>query len=337
LKIAVLLSGGVDSTIAALLLKEQGHELLGLTMVNWDMEVGAKAAEAARVLGIEHKIVDVRGIFKSSVVDYFCSAYEKGQTPNPCVECNKYIKFGALLDMARADGCDLVATGHYAQVEFDSDRQRYLLKKGVDSKKDQSYFLYGLTQEQLAHIHFPLGGFSKDEVRALAQQKGMQVAESPESQEICFIPEDYREFLTGRIECQSGVIRDAEGRILGQHQGLAFYTIGQRKGLGISGGKPLYVVDMDVEANVLVVGDNQDLFKSSLLASKNNFIYQDKIEWPMQVDAKIRYAAKPADATIYMEDNIARVEFAEPQRAITPGQSVVYYLGEYVLGGGLIC
>ncbi|PKM76038.1 MAG: tRNA 2-thiouridine(34) synthase MnmA [Firmicutes bacterium HGW-Firmicutes-15] len=337
MKIAVLLSGGVDSTIAALCLKEQGYELLGLTMVNWDMGVGDKAAEAARMMGIEHKIVDMRGRFKESVVDYFCSAYEKGQTPNPCVECNKYIKFGALLEKAQSEGCDMVATGHYAQVEFDSDRQRYLLKKGVDSKKDQSYFLYGLTQEQLAHIHFPLGRFSKDEVRALARQKGMKSAESPESQEICFIPGDYREFLKGRIECHSGEIRDTEGRLLGKHQGLAFYTIGQRKGLGISGGKPLYVVDMDIKANILMVGDNQDLFRSSLIASRNNFIYYDRIDCPMQVQAKIRYAAKPEDATIYMEDNLVRVEFAEPQRAVTPGQSVVYYLGEYVLGGGLIC
>ncbi len=337
MKIAVLLSGGVDSTIAALCLKEQGHELLGLTMVNWDMGVGDKAAEAARVLGIEHKIVDLRGRFKESVVDYFCSAYEKGLTPNPCVECNKYIKFGALLEKALDEGCDMVATGHYAQVEFDSDRQRYLLKKGVDSKKDQSYFLYGLTQEQLAHIIFPLGGLSKDEVRALARQQGMQVAESPESQEICFVPGDYRDFLKGKIECQSGEIKDTAGRLLGKHHGMAFYTIGQRKGLGISGGKPLYVVDMDIEANILIVGDNEDLFRSSLLASSNNFVYYDRVESPMQVQVKIRYAARPADATIYMEDGMVRVEFAEPQRAITPGQSVVYYLGEYVLGGGIIC
>jgi tRNA-specific 2-thiouridylase len=336
LKIAILLSGGVDSTIAALCLKEQGYQLLGLTMVNWDMRVAEKAAEAARILGIEHEIVDMRGRFKDRVVDYFCSAYEKGQTPNPCVECNNCIKFGALLEKARSEGCNMVATGHYAQVEFDLHRQRYLLKKGVDKKKDQSYFLYGLTQEQLAHIHFPLGVFSKDEVRSLARQKGMQVAESQESQEICFIQGDYRDFLKGKIKCHSGEIRDTEGKLLGKHQGLAFYTIGQRKGLGISGGKPLFVVDMDIESNTLVVGDNQDLFRDSLLAGSNNFIFFDRIMKSIEVQVKIRYAARPADATIYMEDGMVRVEFAQSQRAITPGQSVVYYQDEYVVGGGLI-
>ncbi len=336
MKIAVLMSGGVDSSMAALLLKEQGHELLGLTMVNWDLGVGEQAAEAARWLGIKHEIVDMREVFKEHVVDYFCNAYLQGQTPNPCVECNKHIKFGALLDMARDKECELVATGHYAQVELAADRHRYLLKKGVDPKKDQSYFLYGLTQQQLAHILLPLGNYHKEEVRALARQKGIKSADSSESQEICFVPQDYHQFLQARIECPGGEIRDTEGRLLGRHQGLAYYTIGQRKGLGISGGRPLFVVGMDIDANILTVGDNPDLFKRSLLASRNNFIIDLETKGPIPVTAKIRYAAQPADANIYRQDNMVRVEFAEPQRAITPGQSVVYYLGEYVLGGGII-
>jgi len=335
-KAAVLLSGGIDSTVAGLLLKEQGYDVVGLTMVNWDDSVGRKGADAARWLGIKHRIVDLRREFKERVIDYFCSAYEDGYTPNPCVECNRYIKFGALLDIARQDGCDMVATGHYAQVEFNQVLNRYLLKKGLDSKKDQSYFLYRLTQDQLAHVIFPLGGFSKDEVKNIGRQMKMEMAESKESQEICFIPKDYREFLRGRIKCRSGEICDAEGRALGNHQGLAFYTIGQRKGLRISGGRPLYVVGLDTERNVLQVGEDKDLYSHSLLAAADNFIYYDKIDSSLQVKAKIRYAAQPADAAIKMENDKVRVEFVEPQRAVTRGQSVVYYLDDYVLGGGVI-
>jgi tRNA-specific 2-thiouridylase len=336
-KIAVLLSGGIDSTVAALILKDQGYDVLGLTMVNWDPSVARKGAEAARWLDIEHKIIDLSQVFKEKVVDYFCSAYENGYTPNPCVECNKHIKFGALLDVARQEGCELVATGHYAQVEFDQVRNRYLLKKGLDSRKDQSYFLYGLNQEQLAQIIFPLGRFSKSDVKALARRKGLEMDEYKESQEICFVPRDYREFLKSRINCQSGEIIDNEGRILGKHSGLGFYTIGQRKGLGISAGRPLYVTGLNKDANTLRVGENQDLFCHSLMAEHNNLIYLEKLDTTLSIKAKIRYAAKAADARIYMENGIIKVEFAEPQRAVTPGQSVVYYMDDYVLGGGIIC
>jgi tRNA-specific 2-thiouridylase len=336
-KAAVLLSGGIDSTVAAFLLIEQGYDVMGLTMVNWDEAVGRKGAQAARWLGIEHRIVDLRQVFLQRVIDPFCAAYAHGLTPNPCVECNRFIKFGELLDLARQEGCDSIATGHYALVELDPTRPRYLLKKGWDSKKDQSYFLYGLKQAQLAQVLFPLGGLLKTEVKALGRQLGMEMADSQESQEICFISGDYRDFLTGRIECRSGAICDAEGRSLGQHRGLAYYTIGQRKGLGISAGKPLYVVALDRERNILCVGEEQDLYSRTLTATENNFIHGELMDATLRVKAKIRYAAPPADAAIKMENGQVKVEFVEPQRAVTPGQSVVFYLDDYVWGGGIIC
>lgn len=336
MKVAVLLSGGVDSTVSAMLLREQGYEVMGLTMVNWDESVGQKAANAAKILGIEHKIVDLRKDFQARVVDYFCQAYENAKTPNPCVECNKYIKFGALLDIALEENCDMVATGHYARIEYSKEKKRYLLRKGKDKKKDQSYFLYGLKQEQLAKIIFPLGNYSKDEVRELARQRNMKVAESGESQEICFIAGDYRDFIQDRIKYQGGEFHDLQGHLMGKHRGMPFYTIGQRKGLGVNGGRPLYVIDMDLDKNTIFLGNNEDLFADSLLVDDINLVSISELNETMQVQAKIRYAAKPADAVIRREDQTVRVNFSEAQRAITRGQSVVWYQGEYVVGGGII-
>jgi tRNA-specific 2-thiouridylase len=198
MKVAVLMSGGVDSTVSAILLKEQGHEVLGLTMINWDESVGRRAAETARKLGIKHRIINLQAFFQERVIDYFCRSYEAGLTPNPCVECNKYVKFGVLLDKAFEIGCDKVATGHYARIEYDAGRNRYLLKKGMDTQKDQSYFLYGLKQDQLAHILFPLGEYQKKQVKDLARQRGLEAADAKESQEICFISGDYRDFIRER-------------------------------------------------------------------------------------------------------------------------------------------
>ncbi|MEN6391127.1 MAG: tRNA 2-thiouridine(34) synthase MnmA [Syntrophomonas sp.] len=335
LKIAVLMSGGVDSTVSALLLKEAGCQILGLTMIGWDEQAAGKAAAAARGLGIEHRVVDLRGVFQDKVVDYFCRTYERGETPNPCVECNRWVKFGALLDAARQMGCEKVATGHYARIE-EKTGGRFLLKRGRDQSKDQSYFLYALSREQLAHIVFPLGDLSKNEVRALAVRHGLPVAEEKESQEICFVADDYRDFLKDRVWARPGEVVDRQGQVLGTHRGIPFYTIGQRKGLGIAGGRPLYVTSLQLSSNRVIMGDNHELFSTNLLAEDCNFIIVDSLKEPMPVQAKIRYRAALAEAVIAPQGNLVRVEFEEAQRAITPGQSVVFYNGDYVVGGGRI-
>lgn len=335
MKIAVLMSGGVDSTVSALLLKDAGHQVMGLTMVGWDKQAAVKAEAAARGLAIEHQVLDLRSVFQEKVIDYFCQAYERGETPNPCVECNRWVKFGALLDAASQMGCDRVATGHYARVEEDSGG-RFLLKRGVDRSKDQSYFLYALTQRQLAQIIFPLGELSKEEVRTIAVKRGLAVAKEKESQEICFVADDYRDFITDRINARPGDIVDQQGRILGTHRGIPFYTIGQRKGLGVAGGRPLYVTALQLKENRVVLGDNHELFSNSLLAEDCNFISIDAWQEPLAVQAKIRYRAAPAEAVITRQDHLVRVDFEEAQRAITPGQSVVFYDGDYVAGGGRI-
>lgn len=335
MNIAVLLSGGVDSSVAAILLKEKGFRITGLTMVNWDRNIVTKAAEAARLLGIEHRVVDLRAVFTNRVIDYFCTAYEKGETPNPCIECNKGIKFGALFDIAGDIRCDKIATGHYAQIEFANKENRFLLKKGIDNNKDQSYFLYGLNQDQLSRALFPLGNMSKEKVKKIAIEYGIKNI-NEESQEICFISGDYRDFINERIVCYPGEIVDLKNNVLGIHRGLAFYTIGQRKGLGISVGHPVYVVNMDMHNNRLIVDTEEHLYSDSLVSIKNNFVSIEKFEGSLEVEAKIRYKANPAKAIINMDKDQVRVKFDKPQRAITRGQSIVYYRGDYVLGGGII-
>lgn len=336
MKVAVLMSGGVDSSVAALLLKEQGYEVGGLTMINWDENLVQKAQDAADFLGIEHCFIDLRKEFEEQVIDYFCRAYARGETPNPCVVCNRTVKFGILLEAARKMGYDMVATGHYARITYEAERDRYLLKRGLDTRKDQSYFLYALKQEQLARIVFPLGDMTKSTVKALACRHGLQAAGDPESQEICFIADDYRSFLQDRIVCDPGEIVNVQGRQLGGHKGLAFYTTGQRKGLGISAGHPVYVVGKDLENNRLILDDEQYLYSRELEAVNSNFIFIDRLDGPMRVNAKIRYRAAEAPATIYPGNNSIKVEFEQAQRAITPGQSVVFYIDDYVLGGGVI-
>ncbi|HOQ09509.1 MAG TPA: tRNA 2-thiouridine(34) synthase MnmA [Syntrophomonadaceae bacterium] len=338
MKVAVLMSGGVDSSVSCLLLKEQGYEVEGLTMINWDPAVGEKAARVAAGIGVKHSIVDLRKEFKEQVVDYFCSSYQSTCTPNPCVECNRWIKFGALLEIARNRGYDMVATGHYARIHYHEASGRYHLLKGTDPSRDQSYFLYRLTQEQLAHILFPLGEMTKKQVRQLAARYGLAVAEEPDSQEICFINGDYREFLREQgVALQPGEIVNMQGEVLGRHRGLTHYTIGQRKGLGISAGKPVFVVGMDPAANRLIVDDEYHLFRKELVSVDNNWIGIADLEQPLAVEAKIRSAARPAQAVIEKINNDqVRVNFQEPQRAITPGQSVVFYQGDLVIGGGRI-
>lgn len=336
MKIAVLLSGGVDSTVAALLLKEEGHQVSGLTMINWDKGIARKARTASCFLGIEHHFIDLRPEFQDKVIKVFCQSYEKGDTPNPCVLCNREIKFGIMLEKALELGYEMVATGHYACIEHNWRSNRYLLKRGIDPRKEQSYFLYSLNQQQLARVIFPLGIMRKHEVKELARQRKIELADNRESQEICFIEKDYRDFLKGKICCQPGEVVDRQGNVLGTHRGLAYYTTGQRKGLGISAGRPVYVVGKDLVNNRLILDEEKLLYGSELTAENNNFIYMEELTSPLQVTAKIRYRSAEAAATIYPGDETVRVVFNEPQRAITPGQSIVYYQGDYVLGGGII-
>ena len=339
-KVAVLMSGGVDSTMAALLLKEQGYDISGLTMNNWDAAAVESAAQAARYLGISHEIIDLRRLFYDRVVEYFYRSYEKGFTPNPCVECNRHIKFGALLDFALTQGFDQVATGHYSRIEPDESGKRFRLKKGIDPLKDQSYFLYGLNQYQLGRTLFPLGDLEKNRVLEMAREAGLKAADNLESQEICFIKNDYRDFIRDKVQYRPGEVVDRQGEILGSHLGLPFYTIGQRRGLGISAGQPIYVLELDMEGNRLVVGSEAELYHHSLLLGENNWIYQEEIDAPVKVEAKIRYARRVAPARLAKDDGAdtdrMRLTFDSPQRAITCGQSAVCYYGEYVLGGGII-
>lgn len=334
MRIAVLLSGGVDSSVAALLLKEQGYKVTGITMLNYADSTVANAKEAAQSLGIEHIVIDVRKLFADKVINYFCSAYEEGKTPNPCIECNEWIKFGALYAIANDAGFDKIATGHYAQIEYDKISDRYLLKKGVDITKDQSYFLYRLKQDQLCQTVFPLGEMQKEDVKEIAKKSNIKGTEG-ESQEVCFISGDYREFISDSIVFTPGEIVDLKGNLLGTHRGLPFYTIGQRKGLGISVGRPVYVIELDLQKNRLVVDDEKYLYRDHLVSTHNNFIIAD-FNSPAKVQTKIRYKASLANAVIEHDDDNVQVEFDEPQRAITSGQSIVFYQGDYVLGGGLI-
>ncbi len=339
MKAAVAMSGGVDSSLTAALLLERGFEVIGLTMQLTD-EQNSAASEARRVadfLGIEHHVVDLRAEFLKHVVNYFVDAYLEGKTPNPCVECNKFIKFGALFDHATKLGADVFSTGHYARVERIGDR--FQLMKAIDLRKDQSYVLYNLRAEQLPKIVMPLGYQSKDHTRKLASELKLPVAHKPDSQEICFVPnDDYKSFIRSKTPSasalESGEIVDREGNVLGRHEGTAFYTIGQRKGLGIAAPQPLYVVDTEPSNRRVIVGQSQELFSTTLTADNLHWIYP--IELPLRAEAKIRYGPRIQKCNVRSIDGRLTVEFDEPQRAITSGQSIVFYDGEIVLGGGII-
>lgn len=340
-KIAVAMSGGVDSSLTAALLKEQGHEVVGITMELSDCSAGAiaDAKIVADFLGIEHHVANFRERFQNKVIDYFLDEYAHGRTPNPCVACNPNVKFGGLIGRAQELGCDYLATGHYARVWYDETTGRYNIGKGTDGSKDQAYALYRLTQEQLAHVMTPLGGWVKKNTRIEAAKRNLPVANKPESQEICFVPDDYKDYLIAHRPNVKvpGDIVDTAGNVLGQHEGIAFYTIGQRKGLGIAAEKPLYVVGLDSEKNQVIVGDNAEVFENSLIAERVNWVAIPELKEPMQAGVKIRYGAKEAQATLVpMDDGMVKVEFASPARAITPGQSAVFYLNDAVLGGGII-
>lgn len=352
-KVMIGMSGGVDSSVASTLLKDAGYEVIGATLKlfsNEDIDEKESrccslsdvedARRVAQKLGFDHFVFNFSEDFKSCVMDKFVCEYERGRTPNPCIDCNKYIKFEKMLTRAMQLECDYIATGHYAQIERDEKSGRFLLKKAADSSKDQSYVLYNLTQYQLSHLLLPLGSLLKSEVRQIAEKKGLVNAKKPDSQDICFVPDgDYAQFIKYRTkkDFPHGPFVDKDGNTLGEHKGIICYTIGQRKGLGIALGHPAFVVSKDVKTNTVVLGENKDLFSKTLLCDDVNWISIENLAEPMRVSVKTRYKQKEVPATIYPEDGgIVRAEFDEPQRAISPGQAAVFYDGNIVVGGGTI-
>jgi len=351
-KALIAMSGGVDSSVAAALMKENGFECMGVTMKLFDNEdtgisrentcCSLKDVEDARSvcfkLGIPYYVFNFADKFKEEVIDKFIYCYENGMTPNPCIDCNRYLKFEKLFDRAKELSYDYVVTGHYARIEEKDGR--YLLKKAVDDTKDQSYVLYSMTKEQLAHTKFPLGELTKTEVRDIADSHGFVNARKHDSQDICFVQNgkyfDFIKSYTGKMYPEGDFV-DMDGNVLGRHKGIINYTIGQRKGLGLSLKKPMYVTKIDIENNKVILGDNEDLFSKRLICNNVNLISVDSIDEPINIKAKIRYAQKESEATCVMvgEDRL-EVTFKEPVRAITKGQALVMYDGDIVVGGGTI-
>lgn len=351
-KAIIAMSGGVDSSVAAFLMQQQGYDIIGITLKLHTDSISSDepscctqqdildAKSVCDRLNIEHRVVYMEADFEHYVVERFVDAYISGSTPNPCIDCNRFIKFSKLLDIAKAEGYDYIVTGHYAQVEYDGSTDRYLLKKGLDHSKDQSYVLYSLRQDLLSHLKLPLGELSKDEVRTIAEQNGFVNASKKDSQDICFVPDGkYADFITrytGR-QFPDGDFVDLDGNVLGVHKGIIRYTIGQRKGLNLSLPQPMYVCNKDIESNTVTLCLDEQLFRAELTADDVNFISVKELKEPMQVNAKIRYRHIEAPATLYpLSDGKIKLVFDTPQRAITPGQAVVMYHLDTVVGGGTI-
>ena len=339
------MSGGVDSSASAVILKQKGYEVIGATMQLWDEGCLFNHAKDAKnvcdKLNIKHDIFDCQNKFKEHVVNNFIQCYKSGKTPNPCVECNKYLKFGEFNKIAEQLKCEYIATGHYAKVEYSEKYNQYVLKKSKEEQKDQSYFLYRIPKEILSKIIFPLEEFSnKEEIRNIARENDLIVAEKKESQEICFIPDnDYVGFIKNNSnnKFKEGNIVNTKGEILGKHNGIINYTVGQRKGLGISYKEPLYVLKIDKEKNEVIVGTEQELYTNEVIIEDINYLVTDLENKQIEVEAKVRFRAKPAKATLYpLESGKAKFIFEQPQRAITPGQSLVFYIDDIVVGGGKI-
>ena len=357
-KVVVGMSGGVDSSVAAYLLKEQGYDVIGVTMQIWQEEdacsveenggcCGLSAVEDARrvasALGIPYYVMNFRKEFKENVIDYFTDEYLNGRTPNPCIACNRYVKWEALLNRSMAIGADYIATGHYARIDR-LPNGRYALRRSATLAKDQTYALYNLTQEQLKRTLMPVGAYSKDEIRSIAEKIGLIVADKPDSQDICFVPDgDYASFIEDTVrektgkELPTGNFVTPDGRVLGQHKGIVHYTVGQRKGLGLALGYPAFVLEIRPETNEVVIGTYEESLTHIVRADRVNFMSVEDLTEPRRVFAKIRYNHRGAWCTVEKsgEDGIL-CHFEEPQRAVTPGQAVVLYDGEYVLGGGTI-
>ncbi len=345
-RVMIGMSGGVDSSVAALLLKNESYEVIGATLelfagsscCNIDTYIDAK--NVCNQLGIPHFTFNYKDEFREHVINDFISCYANCKTPNPCIECNKYMKFGFMYEKAKELGCNYIATGHYAKTEYSEKYGRWILKKSKSLKKDQSYVLWNIPKELIEHVLFPLADYEeKEEIRKIARDNNLKVANKPDSEDICFVPDgNYKKFLenNSNIKPLEGNIVDIKENILGKHTGLYNYTIGQRKGLGISNPVPLFVVGFNRKKNEVIVGEEKDLYKSEIEVDEINLILVDEIKDWMDVEVKTRYSSKVAKAKIKQEDNKIKVKFEEPQRAVTPGQSAVFYIDDIVLGGGKI-
>ena len=346
-KVLLGMSGGVDSSVSALLLKQAGYEVYGVTMKLWEeggccnSSATMDAVKVCKQLGIEHYTLNFEKLFCEKVVNNFIECYSNCLTPNPCIECNKYLKFGAMYDKAKELGIDYIATGHYAKTEYSELYGRSVLKKSKNIKKDQSYVLYNMPKDMVDKVLFPLGDFDdKEKVRAIARENSLVTASKHDSEDICFIPDgNYKKFLedNSSLNPKEGNIVTSHGEVLGKHKGLYYFTIGQRKGLGISYKEPLFVIGFNKDKNEVIVGTKDEIYKNEILVRDINLLLVDDIEKPMIVNVKTRYSAKEAEATIEKIDkDTIKVVFTEPQPRVTPGQSAVFYIGDIVLGGGKI-